>query len=247
MFRGVFTCEHCNADRSAHVDGVCPSLVVEVRSPVGGGVIGQAANAEACGDPSRVGVDCQVCGIAQRCGACGSSVTREPSQPLSRRAAEEMREAAAQRVTELDCAVGPELAEAIRALPLPEAPDPTPLDREPATLTDEQHALVLRYVRVLTAGPVDRDALGREAHAAFWLLSGFTKWRNMPEDVRGPWRRVGERLFVMGRAAGDPLHGEGEALLEAASAALSAKKFDRATYEKLETVVERIRKARGER
>ena len=91
--------------------------------------------------------------------------------------------------------------------PLPRKPFRT--DPPPAVLTTgltpKQHAQVQRYADLLRAGPLDREALGREARAAHPGASGYLDhvWRDMPERFREDWRCVGEHLYRLGQAFGD--------------------------------------------
>ncbi len=79
-------------------------------------------------------------------------------------------------------------------------------------LPTEAQAQVLRHAELLAAGPVDREALGREVRAE-WVAwaheqpypkgSWLTPWEAITEPEREVDRRIGEHLYRMGQAAGD--------------------------------------------
>lgn len=72
-------------------------------------------------------------------------------------------------------------------------------------LTEEQRATVQRLADMLRAGPLDREALGREARARHWTHGRTVdeEWPLLPEDMRERWRNIGEHLYRIGAAAGD--------------------------------------------
>lgn len=87
---------------------------------------------------------------------------------------------------------------------------PNAIVGEAREMSGENQAAVLRYVRALAAGPVDREALGREVRAVWvtWAAeqpnpkpSWLVPWEILGEPDREVDRRIGERLFAMGRAS----------------------------------------------
>jgi len=74
------------------------------------------------------------------------------------------------------------------------------------SLTDDQQRAVLRHVRLLAAGGIDREALGREALAAWNTGAPLgSSWKDLElagmSRLQEDWRRIGERLFAMGAAS----------------------------------------------
>jgi len=98
-------------------------------------------------------------------------------------------------------------------------------------LCGEGRAAVARFARLLAAGGIDREALGREVRAAWvaWALeqpspkaSWLVPWEGLDEPDREVDRRIGERLFAMGAASVAP-HDADLARVIAAWPALDAR------------------------
>jgi len=72
---------------------------------------------------------------------------------------------------------------------------------EVGALPEEQHRAALRFVRLLAAGSIDREALGREVRDIEDDLWSRREWEGLSASYLEGFRVIGERLFAMGRAS----------------------------------------------